>query len=194
MTGVPAVRAAMTTIGNSTVSISKGSEKLTQDKISVKTFKVTDIRSKGGETTVVIRGEGLGDNLTVSGGTFINKGKKYQATSLQCSMTDGTATITATFPFSGELKKTKMNLMVNGEEIPFNLEDVKAIEMKANAAVSASNATTIIVDGKQSELSDMDIYVNDVKIDASGLNDIDPGKITSITVNRQNNKLSITSK
>lgn len=121
--GVPAVRAAISTIGSSEVSVSKGSENLSQDKTAVQYFKVTNINNDGNETTVVIKATGLGNNLTVSGGTFTTKGKSYRANSLKCDMADGVATITATFPLSDEYKNPGMTLTVNGEDVPFDLEN-----------------------------------------------------------------------
>lgn len=121
--GAPVVRAAVSTIGSSEISVGKDNENPPQRQIAVRRFKVMNINNDGVETTVVVRGEGLGNSLTVSGGTFTNKGKTYRAKSLRCDMTDGVASITAVFPFSDEFRRSSMTLNVNGDEIPFELEE-----------------------------------------------------------------------
>ena len=88
LTGVPVVRAAVSTIGTLKVSDGKSSENPSDNKTSVPHLKVKSINNNDGKTTVEIRGEGLGNSLTVSGGTFTTKGKTYEARSLNCSMTD----------------------------------------------------------------------------------------------------------
>lgn len=120
--GTPAVRGALSTISTLKVSAGKSSEKPSHHKTSVPQFKVKNINNYDGKTTVVVRGEGLGDELTVSGGTFTTDGKTYDARSLSCSMTDGNATITAVFPFVTVFDKVGMTLDINGEETAFDLE------------------------------------------------------------------------
>lgn len=119
---VPAVRAAVSTINNSSVSVNKSSENFSTDKSGVQVFKVKDLNNYDDKTTITIKGEGLGDNITVSGGKFTTKGKTYEAKSLQCDMTNGVATIIATFPFVDCFDKSSMTLMVNGKEIFIDLE------------------------------------------------------------------------
>lgn len=120
---VPAVRAAVSTISSSDVSVDKSSENPASDKIPVKGFSVKNLNNSDGKTTITIKGEGLGDHLTVSGGTFTTMGKTYQANTLQCNMTDGEAIVTATFPFTDSYENSSMTLTVNGKELLFNLED-----------------------------------------------------------------------
>lgn len=120
---VPAVRAAVSTIDNSEVSISKGNENLPTYKNGAQIFKFKNLNNDNGKTTITIQGEGLGDNITVSGGKFTTNGKTYEAKALQCNMTDGVATIVATFPFVETFDTSSLTLMVNGEEISINLEN-----------------------------------------------------------------------
>ena len=120
---VPAVRAAVSTISSSEVSVGKSNEKPAVGKTGVQVFKVTNLNNNGNKTTVTINGEGLGDNVTVSGGTFTTNGKTYQADGLKFYLTDGVADIVATFPFIDEFDKSSMTIVVNGEKIPFDLEE-----------------------------------------------------------------------
>lgn len=166
--GAPVVRAAVSTIGSSEISIGKFNENPPQGQIAVQRFKVMNINNDGVETTVVVRGEGLGNSLTVSGGTFTNKGKTYRAKSLRCDMTDGVASITAVFPFSDEFRRSSMTLNVNGNEIPFELEEF--FENSRSAAIG-SNASSA------SELKALSTY-----------------GIASMLVDRQNNAIRITSR
>lgn len=123
LAGMPAVHAAVSTIRNSEVSVSKDSEKSQNGAAGVQIFKVKEINNFDNKTTVVIKGKNLGNNLTVTGGTFTTMGKTYEAKSLSCNMTDGEATITVSFPFISVFDNVKMTLVINGEEIPFDLED-----------------------------------------------------------------------
>ena len=152
--GVPAVRAAVSAISNSSVTMSEVSEKPSDGKVSVKTFKVTNINHDGNETSVVIKADGLGDHLTVSGGKFITSGKSYDAKSLKCTMTNGTATITATFPFSDECKNASMSLLVNGEDVPFDLENFRnkaqTVTIGDNAAASSKQSSSIVINSNSS--------------------------------------------
>ncbi len=120
---VPAVRAAVSTINNSELSVNKGSENIATAQNGSQVFKIKSLNNDDGKTTVTIQGEGLGDNLTVSGGTFTTKGKTYKANALKCNMTNGVAKIVVSFPFLTEFDQCSMTLMVNGEEIRFDLED-----------------------------------------------------------------------
>ncbi len=119
---VPAVRAAVSTINNSEVSIHKGSENVATSKKVVQVYNVKELDNYNNKTTITIKGEGLGDNITVSGGTFTTNGKTYRATALRCDMTNGEATIVASFPFITEFNNCSMTLTINGVEVPFNLE------------------------------------------------------------------------
>lgn len=175
---VPTVRAAVSTISHSRLSVNKGSENPASDKTLVKTFKVTNFNNNGNATTVTIKGQGLGNNITVSGGTFTTMGKTYQATALQCTMTDGKATITATFPFTSEYENSSMTLTVNGEEVPFNLDTF------------FNNAQTLVLSPERSSGS-MEIYLDGEKITDAQLQELPPDKIASMTIDHQNNIIKI---
>lgn len=120
---VPAVRATVSTISRSEISIGKDSENLPDSEKVSQHFRVTDINKDGSSTKVVIKGKNLGPNLTVSGGTFTNKGTSYNANSLKCNMTDGKADITVSFTVSEEYEDSEMLLIINGEEVRFNFKD-----------------------------------------------------------------------
>ncbi len=120
--GIPAVKATVSTISSCDVSVSKDNKKPAKTNSNVQTFKVVNINNNGNETTVTIKGEGLGNFLMTSDGTFTTMGKTYTAKSIQCNKTNEEATITVTFPFTSEYEKTSMTLNVNGETIPFDLE------------------------------------------------------------------------
>ena len=166
--GAPVVRAAVSTIGSSEISVGKDNENPPQRQIAVRRFKVMNINNDGVETTVVVRGEGLGNSLTVSGGTFTNKGKTYRAKSLRCDMTDGVASITAVFPFSDEFRRCSMTLNVNGDEIPFELEEF--FKNSRSAAIGSNSSS------------------------ASELKSLSTQGIASMVVDRQNNAIRITSR
>ncbi len=131
---VPAVRATVSTLSNSSLSADKGSENSAQSKVGNPNLKVKNFNNNGNETTIVITGENLGSNLTVSGGTFTTMGKTYQAKSINLSMTDGNACyITIVFPFTSEYENSSMTLNINGKEISLDLESFfknsKSIEL-----------------------------------------------------------------
>lgn len=233
---VPAVRAAVSTIGGSGISLGKASADRTQsgllemaaeeqqifgkgnenkpkDKIAVQRFKVIRLNNDGKETTVVIKGEGLGDKLTVEGGTFTNKGKTYQAKSLRCGMTDGVATITAVFLFADDYKHPHMTLGVNGEEVPFNLEGFLEKAQSADAVGTQGKITSVTIKSKTDNTNkkedatakgavviggpltsvpdDMEIYLDGKKVTALALHEILPDQIVSITVDKQRKVMHI---
>lgn len=195
---VPAVRAAATTISNSEVSVGKDSEKSHKGEVSVRRFKVININDDGTRTTATISGENLGDNLTVSGGTFSNKGKTYQANSLSTQMSNGSATITVSFPFTGGYKKGKMAITVNGEEIPFDLEefsnDSRTVVIGDNDDVSKTS-TTIVIDSQSSNVpAQIKILLDGKEISRSVLTTLNSETIGSITIDRDNNIMKITSR
>lgn len=196
--GMPAVRAAVSTISSCDVSVNKDNENPSVTGTSVQFFKVTNINNNGNATTVTIKGKGLGDNLTVSGGTFTTAGRTYKANGLNCSMTDGEAVISATFPFISVFENTSMTLTVNGFEIPFNLEDFFNNTQSSAVRVSTTQAGTktisIGLNGKQSALPEgMKIFLDGKTIGVSELNTMSPGDIASITVDTQKNEMRITS-
>lgn len=98
-------------------------------------------------------------------------------------MTNGVATITATFPFTSEYENTSMTLIVNGEEVPFNLDGF--LDKAGNIVVSSDNSSL---------LDNIVIYVDGEKISATEMNNISPEKIESITIDKQSNSIKITLK
>lgn len=180
LTGVPAVRAAVSTIGTLKVSDGKSSENPSDNKTSVPHFKVKSINNNDGKTTVEIRGEGLGNNLTVSGGTFTTKGKTYEARSLNCSMTDGNATITAVFPFLTEFDNVSMTLDINGEKMTFDLEDFFNNAGKSIASIPGLENMKVYLDGKEISLIDVQEIASD--------------QIASMSVDKKENVIYITIK
>lgn len=180
LTGVPVVRAAVSTIGSLKVSDGKSSENPSDNKTSVPHFKVKSINNNDGKTTVEIRGEGLGNSLNVSGGTFTTKGKTYEARSLNCSMTDGNAAITAVFPFLSEFDNVSMTLDINGETITFDLED-----FFSNASISQVS---------DSGLGNMKIYLDGKEISLIDMQEIASDQIASMTVDKTENVIYITIK
>lgn len=195
---VPAVRAAATTISNSEVSVGKDSEKSHKGEVSVRRFKVININDDGTRTTATISGENLGDNLTVSGGTFSNKGKTYQASSLSTQMSNGSATITVSFPFTGGYKKGKMAITVNGDEIPFDLEefsnDSRTVVIGDKDDVSKTS-TTIVINSQSSDVpAQIKILLDGKEISRSELTTLNSETIGSITIDRDNNIMKITSR
>ena len=177
---VPAVRAAVTTIAASNVSAGESSKNQADDKISIQRYKVTNVNNNGDKTTIVIKGENLGDNLTVSGGTYTDRGKTYRASSLQCEMTDGNAVITATFPFIDEFDKPEMTLTVNGKEIPFDLENFFDNAQTVTVNSETDGKMTILLDGK--------------KIGEMEMNALPPESIVSMTVDKGKNTIYISTK
>ncbi len=180
LTGVPAVRAAVSTIGTLKVSDGKSSENPSDNKTSVQHFKVKSINNNDGKTTVEIRGEGLGNSLNVSGGTFTTKGKTYEARSLNCSMTDGNATITAVFPFLTEFDNVSMTLDINGEKMTFDLEDFFNNAGKSIASIPGLENMKVYLDGKEISLIDVQEIASD--------------QIASMSVDKKENVIYITIK
>lgn len=193
---VPAVRAAATTISNSDVSVGKDSKKSRKGEVSVRGFKVININDDGTRTTATINGENLGDHLTVSGGTFTNGGKTYKANSVSTQMTDGSAIITVSFPFTGEYKKGTMSITVNGDEIPFDLENFSNSESRSAVIGGKDGAsTTIVINGNSSKTSEnLRFFLDGKEISKQELSALNNDTIASITVDRANNTLNITSK
>ena len=127
-----------------------------------------------------IRGEGLGNSLNVSGGTFTTKGKTYEARSLNCSMTDGNAAITAVFTFLTEFDNVSMTLDINGEKMTFDLED-----FFNNAGISQVS---------DSGLGNMKIYLDGKEIILIDMQEIASDQIASMTVDKKENVVYITIK
>ena len=120
---VPNVRAAVANLSSSTLSVGKDSENLSAVKTPGSSLRVKNLSNKDNVTTITLRGEGMGDNLTVSGGTFTTMGKTYSAKSMQCELVNGVATVVVTFPFTDEYEDTSMTLDVNGQTVNLNLND-----------------------------------------------------------------------
>lgn len=118
--------------------------------------------NNGIETAVVVFVRGQGDHLTVSGGTFTNNGKTFQAKSMSCNMTDGVANITVTSSFSDEYKNVSMTLTVYGEEIPFDLENFRNNAQSVAVGINPTSAEIVVIKGNSSAVSitgDMKIYL-----------------------------------
>lgn len=189
---VPAIRAAVSTISTADISVGKNNENTAAGKITVKQFKVVNINNDGRQTTVTISGKGLGNELTVSGGTYTSAGKTYQASALSSDMTDGNATITATFPCSDEKFGKKMTLNVNGSEIPFSLEDLNGTVVRVNK--ESSDPATVIVSGGTSitSLTDMKISIDGHEVTEDELKNLPTDKIKSINIDKKSNRIEIT--
>lgn len=193
--GVPAVRAAVTTIGDSDVSIDKGSENPSQDKkITVQYFKVTKLNNDGNNTTVVVKGKSPGNTMTVSGGTFTNKGKTYRANAINFDMMNDDVTITTQFPCSDEYRKPRMALTINGEEVPFDLEEFfSSTHNVADENNSGKAKTIVLINGQTSTVpDDMTVYVNGKEVSSDELGNIAKSDISAVTVNQQKKTIEIT--
>lgn len=188
---VPAVKAAVSTISNSGVSLDKGSENLPKSA----QFKITSLNNSGIETTVVINGEGLGDYISVSDVFFTNKGKRYNSNSLNTNMTDGHAVITATFPFSDNYENASVALTINGKEVKLNLDDFRRNSQTNSVSISPSNGI-VISQGNPTllSLSDMEIYLDGKKISKEKMKTLNPETIASMSIDKQTNTINITSK
>ncbi len=158
--------------------------------------KIANINNNGIATTVVVIGQGLGDNLTVSGGTFINNGKTDPAKSISYNMTEGVANITVTFPFSNGYKNASISLTVNGEDIPFDWEDFRnsAKTVVVGNYPTSAQSSTIVINGNSSVIGDMKIYLDGVEITEAQLRELNSDIIASIEVDKESNVLKITSK
>ena len=192
VSSVPALRAAVSTISTADISVSKSNENPAAGKITVKQFKVVNINNDGRQTTVTISGKGLGNELTVSGGTYTSAGKTYHASALSSDMTDGNATITATFPCSDEKFGQKLTLNVNGSEIPFSLEDLNGTVVRVNK--ESSDPATVTVSGGSSitSLTDVKISIDGHDVTEDELKNLPSDKIKSITIDKKSNRIEIT--
>ncbi len=112
-------------------------------------------------------------------------------------MTDGVATITVTFPFSDEYKNASMTLTVNGEEIPFDLENFRNNAQSVVVGSNPTSAEIVVIKGNSSAVSvigDMKTYLDGVEITEAQLKEMNPDTIGSIEVNNETHVLRITSK
>ncbi len=118
---------------------------------------------------------------------------------MSCNMTAGVAKITVTFPFSDEYKNASMTLTVNGEEIPFNLENFRnnAQSVAIGDNPTSAQSSTIVINGNTSAISvigDMKIYLDGAEITEAQLKELNPDTIASIEVNKEIHVLKVTSK
>ena len=186
---VPTVRAAMSTISNSEVSVGKDNENPTTSEISAQNFEVVSLNNYDDKTTVTLKGMNLGDVLTVSGVAFTTMGNTYQANSMQCDMANGTATITATFPFTDKYKDTSMQLTANGKKIRLYVQDFLSNQQPAAGSAMQSTVSNggylpgglkIFIDGEEAGRSQVEIL---------SANDIE-----AISINKQDKSMMITTK
>lgn len=194
--GVPAVRAAMSTISSSDVTAGMGSETLPVNETTVRTFKVVNISNDGNETTVTVRGEGFGPNLTISSGAeFTNNGTTHQAKSVDYKMTDGIADIQVTFPFSDELKDAVMILSINSEKVSFTLDGSESVTVGTATLPATNTDNAIKIEGKFSAISDdATFYFDGKEISKSEMKNLLTDNISSISVDKKANTVKITSK
>ena len=194
--GVPAVRAAMSTISSSDVTAGMGSETLPVNETTVRKFKVVNISNDGNETTVTVRGEGFGPNLTISSGAeFTNNGTTHQAKSVDYKMTDGIADIQVTFPFSDELKDAVMILFINSEKVSFTLDGSESVTVGTATLPATNTDNAIKIEGKFSAISDdATFYFDGKEISKSEMKSLLTDNISSISVDKKANTVKITSK
>ena len=188
---MPAVKAAVSTICNSDISFDKGSDNLPKSA----QFKIASLNNSGIETTLVINGEGLGENLSVSQVIFNNKGNKYRANSLKTNMNGGRAEITAVFPFSDSYENASVALIINGNDVKLSLDDFLGKSQSRSVSISPSNGIVISQENKaSSKFSDMEIYLDGKKISEEEMKALNPEMIASMSVDKGNNRINITSK
>ncbi|MCH5241952.1 MAG: M56 family metallopeptidase [Muribaculaceae bacterium] len=188
---VPTVKAAVSAISDSDVSLDKGNE---NSAVTGK-FRITSLNNSGIETTVVVMGEDLGNNLSVSGGTFTNNGQTYTAKSLNTTMTNGAATITAVFPVSESYENASIAFNINGQDVKLNLDDFRRNSQTNSISISPSNG--IVISQGNSTLStvgDMEIYLDGKKISEKEMKALNPETIVSMSIDKQKNAIYITSK
>ncbi len=190
---VPAVRAAVSTISSSDVSIGKDSEKLAQDSVSLRNFKVAQVSKVGDETAVLVAGENIVGSLTVSGATFTIKGKTFDATSMKCDMSDGDATIVARFPVAGDYSDTHMSLDVNGKIVKFDLDGYIDDNM-INVVGVSSKKTSDAAGDVDSPSKDYVIYLDGEKISKAEMDKLSSDRIASVTVVKEKKIIIITTK
>ncbi|MCH5172551.1 MAG: hypothetical protein J1F31_06975 [Erysipelotrichales bacterium] len=191
LTTVPSVKAAVSTISTSEPSLSKGSEK---SEVSGK-FRITSLNNSGIETTIVVTGEDLGNSLSVSGGTFTNKGQIYSAKSLKTNLTDGYATITGVFPFSDNYENASVAFTINGKEVKLNLDEFHRNSQSSSISISPSDGI-VISNGNATltTLGDMEIYLDGKKINEEEMKALNPEIITSMSIDNQTHTIKLTSK
>ena len=146
-------------------------------------------------TTVVVMGEDLGNNLSVSGGIFTNNGQDYPAKSLNTINTNGSATITAIFPVSESYENASIVFNINGQDIKLNLDDFRKNSQTSSISISPSNG--IVISNGNATLStvgNMEIYLDGKKISEKEMKALNPETISSMSIDKQKNAIYITSK
>ena len=187
----PIVRCAVSTISNSDFLLNKGNENLAESA----QFRITSLIDSGTETTIVVEGEGVGNSVTVSGGTFTNKGMAYSAKSLISNMTNGNISITAVFPFSDNYQNAGVTLTINDKDVALYLEEFQ--KKSQSKSLSISSPDGIIISEGDSTLSligDMEIFLDGKKISKEEMKAINPENIASMSIDKQNNCITIKTK
>lgn len=200
---LPPVHAAVSTIGSSDVSLDKQEKPVLQSETQNPAYRVTEITSDGKETKVTIMCTGFGNNIFVSGCSLTSDGKTYQANSMGCNMSDGTATVNVAFPVAGKLKNAAMKLMVNGKEASFSLENEKLVAIETPnkhidndikvigvGTIKKDNSSIISVIPNDS----VSVYLDGILITEDEMKKLSPDKIESISVVKQGDAIIITSK
>lgn len=168
---VPGVKAAISTISNSEAITGKDSENSAAGEITSANFKVKNLNNNDGETTLVVTGTGLGNSLSVEDATLTNDGKTYKSKGVSCSLTNGEATITYTFPFIDEFENVSLDLEVNGSKVNINMEpfldNSEQIVVVSGDSKAKIDDTIIYIDGRQANTKELEeIATGDIeKID-----------------------------
>lgn len=172
---VPSVRAAVSTISNSGVSVSKGSENtLTREEI-MRNFSIKDISNTGNSTIVTLRGVNAGSELTVSGGKLTVDGQTYEAKSLNSELSDGTANIKFMFNKIRDLNKDiTLSFTINGEDMAF-------------VRLGASKGTSTALTNKT-------IYVDGNIVTEEEMKKISPSEIAEMTVEQDAIRITLKKK
>lgn len=188
---VPTIKAAVSAISDSEVTFDRVSEK---SAVTGK-FRIISMNNSGIETAIVVKGEYLGNNLSVSGGTLTNNGKTYSAKSLNTNMTNGAATITAVFPFSESYENVCVAFNIGGRDVKLNLEDFRK-NSHTHTMSNSPSKDIVISNGKTTSptVENMDIYLDDKKISESEMMALNPETIGLMSIDKQKNTINITSK
>lgn len=200
---LPPVHAAVSTIGSSDVSLDKQEKPALQSETQNPAYRVTEINSDGKETKVSILCTGFGNNIFVSSCSLTSDGKTYQANSMGCNMSDGTATVNVAFPVAGKLKNAAMKLMVNGKEASFSLENEKLVAIVTPNKHSDNDIKVIGVGTIKKDNSSIvsvipndsvSVYLDGILITEDEMKRLSPDKIESISVVKRGDAIIITSK
>lgn len=183
---VPKVKAAVSIISNSKIKLEKGSD----ETMVIGKYRITSLNISQNETTVVIYGEDLGQSLSVSDVTFINKGTNYSASSIKTEKTNSQAIITANFPFSANFEEAFVSLNINGREINLSLDDFgnnSSSSPSKGRVFSHGNATLTTV-------GDVKIYLDGKQISEEELQSYNLETIASMSFDKHNHIIYLTSK